>query len=818
MNISFRWLARHVDLDGLTPADVANDLTIHTAEVEGVEPFAPHLADVVVGHVVERERHPDADKLNLCRVDIGPAGSGELLQIVCGAPNVDRGQRVAVARIGTRLPGGIKLKKSKIRGVESQGMICSLRELELGDDHSGIWVLPDDVTLGVDVSTACGLDDHVIEIDNKSLTHRPDLWGHRGIAGEIAALRGRKLRPLDFGLPKTKGGDPYPVRIETEGCSRYIGLAIDGLKNGAAPAWMRHLLLAVGQRPIDLCVDLSNFVMLDLGQPNHLFDRRRLSPEGIVVRDAHEGETMATLDEVERRLGPEDMLITSGGEAVAIAGVMGGEASKVTADTTELLLEVASFHPTTVRRTSARIGLRTDASARFEKSLDPTLPAKAAAHLVNLLREIQPDVSFPRPPGDVGSWKDPACKVTLRPERVRAILGADIPDDDVATKLESLGFGVKRAKASWTVSVPSARATKDVGIEEDLIEEVGRLYGYGEIDERVLQADIVPPPRDDRRALVRTLQDRLSGAALYHEAMTHTFHSDELLAALKLADEPHLEVRNPVIEGYRSIRRSVLPSLVSLLAHNRRQRAEFRLYEIGKGYRPETANEAGEPREVHELALVHGRAADERKGTFPDGLFHHMQALVADLVACADRAMPAWERGGSDEAPSVFHPGKWIVAKGRDGEVLARVGELEPGLARDLGLEGELASEVALAEVSLDALLVAEAQPLVYRPIARFPAVKVDVAVAIAENVSAGDVAAAIEGAGKGLVDRLDLFDLYRGENLGAGRKSLAYHVSLQAADKTLGEKEIQKFLGRVERAFERLGGELRRDTAPPTG
>ncbi|MEQ1894615.1 MAG: phenylalanine--tRNA ligase subunit beta, partial [Planctomycetota bacterium] len=511
MKLSFRWLARHVDLSGLTPQDVVQDLTIHTAEVEGLTRFAPHLADVVVGHVVERAKHPDADKLSVCKVDVGPRGEGQLVQIVCGAANVAQGQRVAVALPGTSLPGDLKIKKSKIRGVESAGMICSERELELSDEHEGIWVLPGTPALGTSVAAALGVDDWVIEIDNKSLTHRPDCWGHRGIARELAAIRGRELRALDLRLPKTEAGAAYPVRVTSAGCFRYLGLPITGVTNGRSPDWLRFLLLAVEQRPLDLAVDLSNFVMLDLAQPNHLFDLRRLAADGIEVRDARAGEKTHTLDGVERTLTSEDMLICSGGAPVAIAGVMGGEASKVQADTSELLLEVASFHPTRVRRTAARLGLRTDASARFEKNLDPTLPAQAAAHLVNLLRELQPGIRLPRPAGDAGTWKDPASSIALRPARVRAVLGKELPDAAIAGYLDALGLDVTQGER-WSVAIPAARATKDLRIEEDLIEEVGRMHGYGNVAEAPLVVALAPAPRDERRALVRAAPDHLAGA------------------------------------------------------------------------------------------------------------------------------------------------------------------------------------------------------------------------------------------------------------------------------------------------------------------
>jgi phenylalanyl-tRNA synthetase beta chain len=815
MKISYRWLGRHVDLAGLSAQDVAHDLTIHTAEVEGLERFAPWLGDVVVGHVLERAKHPDADKLSVCKVEVGARGEGQLAQIVCGAPNVAQGQRVAVALPGTSLPGDLKIKKSKIRGVESQGMICSERELLLSDEQAGIWVLPGTLAPGTPVATALGLDDWVIEIDNKSLTHRPDLWGHRGLAREVAAIRGRPLRALDLAWPKTGAGAPYPVQVESAGCTRYVGLTIHGVKNGPAPEWMRWLLLAVGQRPLDLLVDLSNFVMLDLAQPNHLFDLARLDPSGIRVRDARPGERTRTLDGVERVLTGGDMLITAGAEIVAIAGVMGGEGSKVTQETTDLLLEAATFHPATVRRTAARLGLRTDASARFEKNLDPTLPAKAAAHLVNLLRALQPGITLPRPAGDAGRWTDPACTVRLRPARVRAVLGAPLADAEIERILTGLEFGLTKKGEGWDVAVPSARATKDVRIEEDLIEEVGRMHGYGNVASAPLVAPLAPAPFDERRALVRALQDRLSGAAGFHEAMTYSFHESANAERLGIADEQHVRIVNPQIEGLDRVRRSVVPSLLAHLAHNRRQRDELRLFELGKGYLPEHSNERGEPRERHECALVWLSPRPAPGARFDDSVFARLQGVLEDALALSGRPASGWKRLDPAAQPRWAHSGKAVCAEiaGADGgEPVALLAALEPEIQARLGLVGELDGEVAAAVLDLDRLLALPSVPPRFRALARFPSVKVDLAVAVPEERAAGEIAAALRTAGKGLVAGCELFDLYRGPNLGAGKKSLAFHVLLQASDRTLGEEDQAKYLARIERALGELGGELRKD------
>jgi phenylalanyl-tRNA synthetase beta chain len=811
LKLSWRWLQRHVDLSGLTPQGVAEDLTLSVAEVEGLEPFAPVLNDVTVGHVLQRAAHPDADKLSVCSVDVGGAAP---LSIVCGASNVRTGLKVAVATVGTSLGPELKIKKSKIRGVESAGMICSERELGLGDEHAGIWELPEDAAVGRPVGAALGLADWVIEIDNKSITHRPDLWGQRGMAAEIAALYKRALQPLDTSLPAT-GKAPGPVvRIEASGCTRYVALCIDGARAGRSPFWLRSLLLAVGQRPIDLLVDLSNFVMLDLGQPNHLFDRSRLSPEGIVVRSARAGERLTTLDGVERTLVPGDLLICSGPEPVALGGIMGGAGSMVSTDTQSLLLEAAAFDAATVRRTSARLGLRTDASARFEKSLDPHLPLAAAAHFARLLAELQPGVRLPSAPTDVGGWRDPSRSLRLRSERVRALLGVPIEDAQIADILGRLGFGVKSAQGGFEVRVPAARATKDIEVEQDLIEEVGRIWRYGNVPESSLVAPLAPPPRDEvwmRRILVRALEDRLAGGARFHQALSYSFVSDALLEHLGCSNQPHVEIQNPVAEGLRRVRRSVVPSLLGLLAANRRRREDVRLFEIGKGYLPEGVNARGEPAELHELGLVWA-GAPQTPQRFDDTRAAGLQGVVDDLLSCIERAPLVWRAAPDGERPTWAHPARTLAGclPGEERPAVV-LGPLDPALARGLGLEGELESEVAVAAVSIDLLLASPVQRKRYVPVSEFPPAKLDVALALPAEVTAAAAREAIERAGKGQAGAIELFDVFTGERLGAGRRSLAWHVVLAVPDRSPSEQDVAKFLSRLEREAAQLGGELRR-------
>jgi phenylalanyl-tRNA synthetase beta chain len=814
MKISLKWLARHVDLDGLTPERIHDDLTLSTAEVEGLETYGDGLDDLVVGKVVECGKHPEADKLSITKVDVG---DGELRQIVCGAPNVRQGLEVAVILPGGRLPGeSKKLGKAKLRGVESIGMICSERELKLSDAHEGILELHTGAVPGTKLQDALDVRDHVLEIDNKSINHRPDLWGHRGIAREIAAMHGRPLKPLGADLPEElrevvwpTSGRAVPIAVEdVQGCPRYTGVVFEGVHAGRSPDWLRHLLHACGVRSINQLVDITNFVLLDLGQPQHAFDLRHLDEKaGILVRAANAGETLTTLDEIERRLEPSDILITSGGAPVALAGIMGGQGSMVRDDTDTVFLESATFHPSRVRRTSTRLGLRTDSSARFEKSLDPALAATGAARFASLLRALQPEARIAGPLVDPEGFAAPRPRIRLRRARLATKLGVDLEDARVRGILESLEFEVADASDGFDVVVPSFRATKDVAIEDDLIEEVGRMVRYDNIPGRPLTGEVRVPHREPELWLARRAKTLCAFELCAHECYDYTFTHDNLLAACRVEELPHVRVKNPVAPETARIRRHVLPSLLGHVRHNLQPGvlpatdSELRLFELGKGYWPETKDADGLPAERFELALLAARA---------DGQSPY-RALRSDLERVLERlGFPVAITASIDDETArtlpFVHPLR-TAAIHRGETVCGFVGMLHPQTADalELPLEG-----VAVATIDLRALLTTGRQDAQYDRISPYPEQPVDVALNVPAATQVAAVEALLRDCGKKLVRRIELFEVYRGEQVGSDRKSLNFTVTLGAMDRTLSAKDEESYLAAVRQRAGEVGGELR--------
>lgn len=804
MKLSHRWLSRHVDLSGIDPKQILADLTMSTAEIEDLIRFGDGLEPLVVGHVRKREKHPDADKLSVCQVDLG--NSGGVVQIVCGAPNVDAGQRVVVIKPGDTLPaaggkGAIKIKVGKIRGVESHGMICSESELGLSEEADGIFVLPPDTAIGARFVDVCPVQDWVFEIDNKSINHRPDLWGHYGFARELAAIYGRELKPVVVPGVLPSDGKRVEVAIEDRtACPRYCGLMIDGVVSGPSPNELRWQLQAVDQRAINLPVDLTNFVMLDLGQPMHAFDASHVEGKSIHVRRATSGETITTLDKQVRKLDEQDLLICAGKDPEALAGVMGGVGTMVAAGTTSLFLESANFRAATIRRTTMRLGLRTDASTRFEKAQDPKNAETAVHYFLHLLQQYCPSAKAAGPLVDPAGFDYQPTPLLLRRDRLALKLGIQLEDQKVCDILTSLSFAVETTGDGFVCQAPSFRATKDIAIEDDLIEEVGRMYRYDNIPEQPLVGTIEPPKHNEELFLVRRMIEVSCLELGCNEIYNYSFTPDAVLEACGAIAHDYIQVSNPVAPEITRMRRHVLPSLLSMVEGNLRQTAAVRLVETGKGYHGEMRDEHGLPHEVRELCFVYANR-DSTSAVHPYGeLREHVQLLLRRLGYPVELTR-TWS--GKDQ-PWV-HPAR-AVALDRDGSPVGYVAHLHPAVARSLGLP----KNVAIACVDVRALHANGRMQPSYTPVPTHPELPVDVALMVDVDVHSGAVADFLREAGRKLIRNVELFEVYRGEHLPAGKKSLNFTVTLGADDRTLSDKDESKFLDKVRQNAGQIGAELR--------
>lgn len=803
MKISLGWIGDFVDLGGVEAARAAELLALHTAEVEGVEQIGAGIRDVVVGEVVACGRHPDADKLSVTKVAYG---AGAAVDVVCGAANVRAGLKVAFAPVGASLPGGLKIKQAKLRGAPSVGMICSERELELSDEHAGILELPADAPLGARLVDYLQLSDWVLELDNKSLTHRPDLWGHYGFARELAAILERPLKPLDLLAEWPTASSDWKIDLADADCPHYLGVHIaapDGPR--PSPQWLRARLRAVGVRPRNDLVDLTNYVLLETGQPLHAFDAARLAGRTVAVRAARAGESLRCLDETERALTAADLVIADAKSAVALAGVIGGADSAVGPATREILLESAVFHPARIRRTSQRLALRTDASSRFEKSLDPLGAEIAARRYVRLLQGIRPDAAVLAAPARAGATACPKRVIAFAPQQCARLLGADPGAAATRGMLERLGFGVDDARQPWNVTVPSWRATKDVTIAADLVEEVGRLHGYHKIQAAAWQAPVTPPRQRPERLLARALAARLRGAHQAAESQSYSFISRRWAELLRLEESAFLQLANPMQAGSDLIRRDPIASLLDQAAANVRERGSGRLFEIARGYEPRAG---AEPLERSWIGVVEWAAVPGAEQG-PASLFARARGLAEDLLRHAGivsdlSAAPC----GEVAAAPWLHPAHGLAWSCRE-RLLGWCGRLDPRISPALN-DGSAAYAIVLLDLAAVQEAAAAQPGARFRTPPRLPAVKVDVALAVPAERSFAEVESALRRAGGKILESLELFDLYTGPNLPPGQRSLAFHAVLRAADRTLEDKDEQGFIERVKQAAAELGGSLR--------
>ncbi|UPG91501.1 phenylalanine--tRNA ligase subunit beta [Luteibacter aegosomaticola] len=784
MKFSENWLRELVSIDA-DRAALVHALTMSGLEVEEVTALGDGLNGVVVAEIVEATKHPEADRLQVCKVD---AGQGELLQIVCGAPNARVGIRIPLATVGATLPGGIAIKAAKLRGVESFGMLCSAKELGIDADASGLLELPADAPVGKPLADYLGLPDASIEL--KITPNRPDVLGLTGLAHDVAALFGSHVRAAGVAEVPATTGSTRAVRLDAGAdAPRYLGRIIEGVDTTAkTPLWMAERLRRAGLRPISPVVDVTNYVMMELGQPLHAFDNDQLAGS-VVVRHAVDGEILKLLDGSEAKLDPSFVVIADEAKALAVAGVMGGFDSRVTDVTRNVFLEAAHFAPAAIMGRARKLGMHTDASHRFERGVDPALPKRALERATELLIQIAGGHAGPVTTAELGEHLRAHVPVLLRHARLRRILGIDVAAAEVTRIFTALGMGVEEIPDGWRVTPPSSRF--DIEIEEDLIEEVARIHGYERIPTTTPAGKIALEPVAEARLPEMALRDQLAARG-YFEAVTLSFVSADLLKTWQL-DHAWVPLANPLSADLAVMRTSLLPGLVEALRHNRaRQQDRVRLFEVARSFHAT----GGAPDEVGRVAVVaSGNARAEQWGEASRPVdFYDLKGDLDALIAHTGEAQ-RWSID-ADGLPAWLHPGRGARVL-RDGQPAGFLGALHPALAKAL----DLGPDVYVMELALEPVL-ARRMPNATR-VARFPAVRRDIAMDLPENVAWAAVEGAVRGALGELLKEVRLFDRYVGKGVEEGRKSLAMGLILQDASRTLTDDDADACVADAVKALE---------------
>jgi len=813
MKFTIDWLQEYTSTDGMTAEVLADHLTMAGLEVDCVDELFPEFSSFITARILKVEKHPDADKLTVCTVD---AGTGEELQIICGAPNVREGMVSVIALVGTVMPSGMKIKKAKVRGVHSYGMLCSEKELGLSEDQSGIMELDDSIPAGQNVREALGLDDTLVEVD---LTpNRPDCASVIGVAREVAAITGKQLtRPVE--LEKIdKTSSEFDIEVESAGlCPRYAAKLIRGVKIGPSPWWLQKRLLSVGLRPINNAVDITNFVMMEYGQPLHAFDFHTLAGKKIVVRTPSEKEmAFTTLDGTERQLQSDTLMICDGEKPVAVAGVMGGMNSEVTDSTTDILLESACFNPVSIRKTARVLKLATDASYRFERGTDPEGVLPAMERAVQLLCEIAAGTAA-EDGVDVYEGRKPLLTLELSVSRTASLIGMELDSKKISSLLESIELPCKsKDDDALLVGVPSFRV--DIEREADLVEEVTRLIGYNIIPVSLPSVDLSYPEQDHDRLKRSEAINHLATAG-YSEAINYSFCSENHSDMMGLdAEDPRREVvrlLNPLSEEQSVMRTMLVPSLLENVKRNiSYQRTTVKLFEMGKVFTP--TNENSLPVERHRLA---GVVSGNIHGESSPYHFKSQPADILDVKGTVEHLMEGLGFMGTNGSNSVSFalPTKNEVEKYAVAEqslllkaediLIGYLGKISDQVVSNFGIK----QDVYFFDLDFDTISSIESQEKAFTPLWVYPSIKRDIALLVPQSISAGELLDAVAGSREKLVEHCEIFDVYEGDNIKEGFKSVAITVVYRSETKTLTEKQVEKAHQKiVEKLTKKFGGSFR--------
>jgi phenylalanyl-tRNA synthetase beta chain len=803
MFVSYKWLQDYIDLSGVTATELAEKITKSGIEVEGVEVLNEGIKGVVVGYVLEREQHPNADKLSKCLVDIGQEAP---VQIICGAPNVAQGQKVAVATVGAVLPGNFKIKRAKLRGEESNGMICSLTELGMEakivpkEYSEGIFVFPQDAEVGVNALELLNRDDEVLEL---SLTpNRSDCLSMLGVAYEVAAILGREVKLPEINQQPTaeKATDYITIKVEANKDNPlYVAKVIKNVKIGPAPMWMQTRLMAAGIRPHNNVVDITNYILLEYGQPLHAFDYDRLGSKEILVRRAHDGEKFTTLDDVERELKSSHLVITNGTEPVALAGVMGGANSEVNSDTTTVLLESAYFNGGTVRTASKDHGLRSEASARFEKGVDPNR-VRAAGERAAYLMAMYANGEVLEGTAEVDTLTIEPAVVSISLEKINRVIGTELTVQNVKDIFDRLQFKTSIEEDVITVTAPTRRG--DIKIEEDLIEEVARLYGYDNIPKTLPIGSTTAGKLSAYQEKRRIVRQYLEGAGLY-QAVTYSLTSEDKAAQFALEKGDFIRLAMPMSEDRSILRLSIMPQLLEVLKYNNaRQSDSIGVYETGAVFLA-NGNEVLPEEQEHLAGAITGlwhnhswqgekKAVDfyVLKGIL-EGMFTKLG--LADLVTFVQARVEN------------LHPGRTAEIH-LSGKRIGFIGQVHPTMQKELDLK-----DTYVFELSLQAVLEEGTAPLRYEAIPRFPSITRDIALVVDKETVSGALKNIIQSAGGKLLKEVSVFDLYEGDRMEEGKKSIAFSLKYLDPERTLTDEEVTKVHTQVLKALEEQAGAVLR-------
>ncbi|HDI1136976.1 phenylalanine--tRNA ligase subunit beta [Staphylococcus aureus] len=800
MLISNEWLKEYVTIDD-SVSDLAERITRTGIEVDDLIDYTKDIKNLVVGFVKSKEKHPDADKLNVCQVDIG---EDEPVQIVCGAPNVDAGQYVIVAKVGGRLPGGIKIKRAKLRGERSEGMICSLQEIGISSNYipksfeSGIYVFSESQVPGTDALQALYLDDQVMEFD---LTpNRADALSMIGTAYEVAALYNTKMTKPETTSNELElsANDELTVTIENEDkVPYYSARVVHDVTIEPSLIWMQARLIKAGIRPINNVVDISNYVLLEYGQPLHMFDQDAIGSQQIVVRQANEGEKMTTLDDTERELLTSDIVITNGQTPIALAGVMGGDFSEVKEQTSNIVIEGAIFDPVSIRHTSRRLNLRSESSSRFEKGIATEFVDEAVDRACYLLQTyangkvLKDRVSS----GELGAFITP---IDITADKINRTIGFDLSQNDIVTIFNQLGFDTEINDDVITVLVPSRR--KDITIKEDLIEEVARIYGYDDIPSTLPVFDKVTSGQlTDRQYKTRMVKEVLEGAGL-DQAITYSLVSKEDATAFSMQQRQTIDLLMPMSEAHASLRQSLLPHLIEAASYNvARKNKDVKLFEIGNVF---FANGEGElPDQVEYLSgiLTGDYVVNQWQGKKETVDFYLAKGVV-DRVSEKLNLEFSYRRADIDG----LHPGRTAEIL-LENKVVGFIGELHPTLAADNDLK-----RTYVFELNFDALMAVSVGYINYQPIPRFPGMSRDIALEVDQNIPAADLLSTIHAHGGNILKDTLVFDVYQGEHLEKGKKSIAIRLNYLDTEETLTDERVSKVQAEIEAALIEQGAVIR--------